>query len=97
MNILAGQTKKRCAIREFQMLRKQNREMMISEGEVLLVLDDSGSGSSLLDQFLGARSRSVSFAEMRWLVASVREYRSPYDPEQPLICTCRAEAGECSL
>ncbi len=61
----------------------------------IFVLSDVRSGSTLLDQCLGAHPEVVSLGEVHWLAAYVRQDRSLYDPVHPLVCTCGNPVGEC--
>ena len=53
---------------------------MYVNGEILYVLSDVRSGSTLLDQLLGAHPSIFSVGELHWLAAYVREDRSIYNP-----------------
>ena len=68
---------------------------MSSQGEILYVLSDTRSGSTLLDQLLGAHSHIVSVGELHWLNAYVRKDRRLYDPAHPLACTCGQAVLDC--
>ena len=61
----------------------------------IFVLSDVRSGSTLLDQCLGAHPDIVSLGEVHWLRAYVTEDRSVYDPDHPLVCSCGARVAEC--
>jgi len=63
--------------------------------EVLFILSDTRSGSTLLDQLLGAHPSMISVGEVIWLRAYVREDRALYNPAHPLRCTCGAPVSEC--
>ncbi|TAK51502.1 MAG: sulfotransferase [Gammaproteobacteria bacterium] len=65
--------------------------------EVLFILSDTRSGSTLLDQLLGAHPSIVSVGEVIWLRAYVREDRTLYNPAHPLLCTCGAPVSGCSF
>ena len=68
---------------------------MSAQGEILFVLSDTRSGSTLLDQLLGAHPHVVSVGELHWLKAYVRKDRRLYDPVHPLVCTCGQEVESC--
>ena len=68
---------------------------MLSHGEILYILSDARSGSTLLDQLLGAHRDVVSVGELHWLNAYVRSDRRLYDPVHPLVCTCGQAILEC--
>ena len=57
---------------------------MSSKGEIVYVLSDTRSGSTLLDQLLGAHTQIVSVGELHWLNAYVRRDRRLYNPVHPL-------------
>lgn len=61
----------------------------------VFVLSDVRSGSTLLDQCLGAHNRIVSLGEVHWLAAYIREDRSLYDPNHPLVCSCGVRVPDC--
>ena len=61
----------------------------------ILVLSDNRSGSTLLDQCLGAHPEIVSLGEVHWLRAYVREDRTIYDPVHPLVCSCGETVNAC--
>ncbi len=63
----------------------------------IYVLSDVRSGSTLLDQCLGAHSDVVSLGELHWLRAYVLQDRSIYDPAHPLVCSCGATVPECDF
>ena len=63
----------------------------------IFVLSDVRSGSTLLDQCLGAHSDVVSLGELHWLRAYVLQDRSIYDPAHPLVCSCGATVPECDF
>lgn len=70
---------------------------MSSFGEILYVLSDVRSGSTLLDQLLGAHHDVVSVGELHWLPAYVRQDRSIYNPVHPLVCTCGEPVSQCAF
>src|SRR5687767_4516892 len=61
----------------------------------LFVLSDVRSGSTLLDQCLGAHPKIVSLGELHWLPAYVLRDRGIYDPAHPLVCMCGVPVREC--
>lgn len=61
----------------------------------VLVLSDVRSGSTLLDQCLGAHPEIMSLGEVHWLPAYLAQDRTLYDPEHPLVCTCGAKVDQC--
>jgi hypothetical protein len=56
--------------------------------KVIYILSDNRSGSTLLDQLLGAHPKIVSLGEVHHLAAYVRQDRRLYDPVHPLDCSC---------
>ena len=63
----------------------------------VFVLSDTRSGSTLLDQCLGAHSDIVSLGELHWLRAYVLQDRSIYNPVHPLVCSCGARVSDCDF
>jgi hypothetical protein len=61
----------------------------------IFILSDNRSGSTLLDQCLGAHSALVSLGELHWLRAYALEDRTLYDPAHPLVCSCGRRLAEC--
>jgi len=61
----------------------------------VFILSDTRSGSTLLDQCLGAHPDVVSLGEVHWLRAYVREDRTIYDPVHPLVCSCGETVVRC--
>ena len=61
----------------------------------ILVLSDNRSGSTLLDQCLGAHPNVVSLGEVHWLRAYVHQDRSIYNPAHPLVCSCGETVNDC--
>ncbi len=59
------------------------------------ILSDVRSGSTLLDQCLGAHTEVVTLGEAHWLPAYVTLDRTQYDPVHDLVCACGREVGEC--
>lgn len=64
--------------------------------KVVFILADKRSGSTLLDQLLGAHPRVTSLGEVIHLRAYATQDRTGYDPVHPLDCSCgkRIEACE---
>ena len=63
----------------------------------IFVLSDMRSGSTLVDQLLGAHPGIMSVGELHWLDAYVLQDRSIYNPVHELICTCGQGVGDCSF
>jgi hypothetical protein len=61
----------------------------------IFILSDNRSGSTLLDQCLGAHSGMVSLGEVHWLRAYALEDRALYDPAHPLVCSCGMPLAAC--
>ena len=61
----------------------------------ILVLSDNRSGSTLLDQCLGAHPNIVSIGEVHWLRAYVHQDRTIYNPAHPLVCSCGETVDDC--
>jgi hypothetical protein len=61
----------------------------------IFVLSDVRSGSTLLDQCLGAHPEIVSLGEVHWLAAYLTQDRNVYDPEHPLVCSCGLPVADC--
>lgn len=61
----------------------------------IFILSDVRSGSTLVDQCLGAHTDIVSLGEAHWLTAYLSQDRSIYDPKQPLVCTCGEPVRDC--
>lgn len=59
------------------------------------ILSDVRSGSTLLDQCLGAHDDVVTLGEAHWLPAYVTHDRRQYDPVHELVCACGRDVGEC--
>ena len=66
-------------------------------GKVIYVLSDNRSGSTLLDQLLGANADIVSLGEVHHLPAYVLNDRSIYDPVHSLVCSCGNPVTECEF
>jgi hypothetical protein len=65
--------------------------------QVVFILCDNRSGSTLLEQLLGAHSRMVSIGEIHWLRAYVLNDRRYYDPPYDLLCTCGQPFADCDF
>ncbi|MGH8249935.1 MAG: sulfotransferase [Steroidobacteraceae bacterium] len=65
------------------------------QGTAIFVLSDMRSGSTLLDQLLGAHPSIMSLGELHWLAAYVLQDRKIYDPVHELICTCGQRLMQC--
>jgi hypothetical protein len=63
----------------------------------IFVLSDMRSGSTLLDQLLGAHSNIISLGEVHWLTAYALEDRTIYDPVYELVCTCGQSVPRCGF
>lgn len=66
-------------------------------GEILYVLSDVRSGSTLLDQLLSAHPDVVSVGELHWLPAYIRQDRRLYNPVHPLVCACGKTVLDCAF
>jgi hypothetical protein len=65
--------------------------------QIAFVLSDMRSGSTLLDQLLGAHPAVMSLGELHWLPAYVTRDRSIYDPNHELVCTCGRAVADCEF
>lgn len=65
------------------------------KGKIVFILSDSRSGSTLLDQLLGAHDEVVSLGEIHHLRAYATEDRSLYNPVHPLVCSCGERLPVC--
>jgi hypothetical protein len=63
--------------------------------EIIYIVSDARSGSTLLDQLLGAHPDIRTVGEIHHLVAYATKDRSRYDPVHPLQCTCGEELLQC--
>ncbi len=59
------------------------------------ILSDVRSGSTLLDQCLGAHDDVISLGEAHWLRAYVNHDRTQYNPVHELVCACGQDVGAC--
>lgn len=66
-------------------------------GKIIYVLADTRSGSTLLDQLLGAHDKIISLGEVHHLVAYARQDRSLYNPAHPLVCSCGEFLNACAF
>lgn len=66
-------------------------------GKVVFLLSPNRSGSTLLDQLLGAHPDVTSLGEVHWMAAYVREDRELYNPAHPLVCSCGSRVLDCSF
>jgi hypothetical protein len=65
--------------------------------QTAFVLSDMRSGSTLLDQLLGAHPEVMSLGELHWLPAYVTQDRSKYNPNHELVCTCGRAVADCEF
>jgi len=63
--------------------------------EIIFIVSAARSGSTLLDQLLGAHPEVRTVGEIHHLVAYATNDRSRYDPVHPLQCTCGHEISAC--
>lgn len=61
----------------------------------IFVLSDTRSGSTLLDQCLGANPDIASLGEVHWLRAYATQDRKLYNPEHELVCSCGRQVVVC--
>jgi hypothetical protein len=59
------------------------------------ILSDMRSGSTLLDQLLGAHTDILSVGELHWLAAYATQDRGQYNPDHELVCACGLAVSEC--
>ena len=62
---------------------------------LVFILSDMRSGSTLLDQLLGAHPEVLSVGELHWLTAYATQDRGLYDPDHDLLCTCGLPVTQC--
>jgi len=67
------------------------------KGEVIYIVSDARSGSTLVDQLLGAHPAIRTVGEIHHLVAYALRDRSRYDPAHPLKCSCGQDLRNCSF
>ena len=65
--------------------------------KIVYIMSDNRSGSTLLDQLLGAHESVVSLGEVHHLRAYALQDRSLYNPVHPLECYCGNVVDECSF
>jgi hypothetical protein len=63
--------------------------------QIVFVLSDTRSGSTLIDQVLGGHPKVQSLGELQWLAAYALQDRSIYNPSHPLVCTCKRPVSDC--
>ena len=68
---------------------------MVERRAAIFVLSDVRSGSTLLDQCLGAHKQIASLGEVHWLPAYAAQDRSKYNPVHELVCTCGKAIDKC--
>jgi hypothetical protein len=61
------------------------------------ILSDVRSGSTLLDQCLGAHEQIASLGEVHWLAAYATRDRSLYNPVHELVCACGDAIEQCEF
>ena len=67
------------------------------QGQILFLLSDVRSGSTLLEQLLGAHSAVWSVGEVQWLRAYARNDRSLYNPPHEMACACGDTFDDCGF
>jgi hypothetical protein len=65
--------------------------------KVVYILSDVRSGSTLLDQLLGAHPQAASLGEVSHLKAYALQDRSIYNPVHPLDCSCGKSFADCEF
>ncbi|MGI9233999.1 MAG: sulfotransferase [Woeseiaceae bacterium] len=65
--------------------------------QVLCILSDVRSGSTLVGQLLGAHSKIVSVGELQWLRAYALNDRRLYNPPHEMLCACGETFADCSF
>ena len=65
--------------------------------KVIYIMSDNRSGSTLLDQLLGANPSIMSLGEVHHLTAYAQQDRSLYDPVHPLVCSCGDAVPNCTF
>ena len=63
----------------------------------MYIQSDNRSGSTLLDQLLGASDKVCSIGEIHHLAAYALQDRRLFDPRQALVCSCGKPLPECSF
>lgn len=69
----------------------------VMRSEIVYIISDYRSGSTLLDQLLGAHPDICSVGEIHHLIAYVRRDRSLYNPSHPLACSCGKTVANCDF
>lgn len=65
--------------------------------DIVYIVSDNRSGSTLLDQLLGANESVISLGEVHHLRAYALQDRSLYNPVHPLECSCGAVVEMCEF
>lgn len=65
--------------------------------QIIHIISDYRSGSTLLDQLLGAHPRITSTGELHHLRAYVTQNRTLHDPVYPLACSCGLNVVDCDF
>ena len=65
--------------------------------KIIYIMSDNRSGSTLLDQLLGANDAILSLGEIQHLVAYASDNRRLYDPVHPLVCSCLEPVSDCEF
>ena len=68
---------------------------MVERRAAIFVLSDVRSGSTLLDQCLGAHEQVASLGEVHWLPAYASQDRSLYNPYTSLYAPAVSTIGQC--
>ena len=63
----------------------------------IFVLSDVRSGSTLVDQCLGAHPSIISLGEVHWLTTYLSQDRGLYNPAHPLKCSCGKPVRHCGF
>jgi hypothetical protein len=63
--------------------------------KIVYIMSDNRSGSTLLDQLLGAHEKMMSLGEVHHLCAYALQDRSLYNPVHPLECSCGKVVEQC--
>ena len=63
--------------------------------KIVYIISDNRSGSTLLDQLLGAHEQMISLGEVHHLQAYALQDRSLYNPAHPLECSCGTVVEKC--
>ena len=65
--------------------------------KIIFIMSDNRSGSTLLDQLLGANPTIMSLGEVHHLKAYALSDRAIYDPIHPLVCSCGKQISDCQF